>query len=81
MPFPVRWERLEASVLRHTHLYFLLAGSAPKIRWLETNGLSQNGYVESLYHAGSLAKVRSSVENCQGALSAATEPEYHLETW
>ena len=80
MPYPVRGESLEASVLRHTHLYFWLAGSAPTILWLATNGLSQNGYVESLYHAGSLAKVRSSVENCLGALSAATESAYHLET-
>ena len=81
MPFPVRGERLEPSVLRLTQLYFWLAGATPTILWLKTNGLSQNGYVESLYHAGSLAKVRSSVENCLGALSAATEPEYHLETW
>ena len=81
MTFPFRGEINEASALRLTQLYFWLAGATPTILWLKTNGLSQNGFVESLYHAGSLAKVRSSVENCLGALSAATESAYHLETF
>ena len=61
-------------------LYWVIASlrTLKSLRRLARNGLSQTSYAESLFHAGSLAKVRSSVKHCQGALSAATKSPYKL---